>query len=101
MMAHVNARREVIVRELVAGQAPALDWDAAEREARHAAGLVAIFVGVPAALAAGAALVIFALTWLVLLAPVVAAVLSWVAWRYGRPDRLERKKSTRALGPTV
>ncbi|HET8542408.1 MAG TPA: hypothetical protein VFL83_21220 [Anaeromyxobacter sp.] len=57
----------------------------AEREARRAAAFVAAFVGVPAALAAGATIVLVAVTSLVLLAPVVAAVLTWVAWRYGRP----------------
>jgi membrane protein implicated in regulation of membrane protease activity len=66
--------------------APAADWVRAEREARHAAAFVAAFVGVPAAVAAGAALMIFALTALVLLAPLVAAVLTWIAWRYGRPE---------------
>lgn len=66
--------------------APLADWDAARREAQHAAVLVAAFVGVPAAVAAGAALFLFALVWLVLLAPVVAAVLTWVAWRYARPE---------------
>ncbi len=57
----------------------------AEREARRAAGFVAAFVGVPAAVAAGATLLLSALTVVVLLAPLVGAVLTWVAWRYGRP----------------
>ena len=65
--------------------APAADWERAEREARRAAAFVAVFVGVPAAVAAGAVLTLFALTSLVLLAPLVAVVLTWVAWRYGRP----------------
>lgn len=57
----------------------------AEREARRAAAFVATFVGVPAAIAAGATLLVPALTAIVLLGPVVAGVLTWVAWRYGRP----------------
>ena len=72
--------------EVAVAQAPVADWEHAEREARHAAGFVAMFVGVPAAVAAGTALLIFALTWLVLIAPLVAAVLTWMAWRYGRPE---------------
>jgi hypothetical protein len=60
---------------------------AVEREARHAAALVAAFVGIPAAVAAGTTIVLSALTAAVLLAPLVAVVLSWVAWRYGRADR--------------
>jgi hypothetical protein len=59
----------------------------AEREARRAAAFVAVFVGVPAIVAAGAMLVLFALTAVVLLGPVVAAALTWAAWRYGRPAR--------------
>ncbi|HEX9049196.1 MAG TPA: hypothetical protein VF841_01565 [Anaeromyxobacter sp.] len=58
---------------------------AAEREARRAAGFVAMFVGVPAAIAAGATIVLSALAAIVLLAPAVALVLTWIAWRYGRP----------------
>jgi len=75
-----------MVDELAIAQAPSAEWDRAEREARHAAALVATFVGVPAAVAAGTALVVFALAWLVLLGPLVAAVLTWTAWRYGRPE---------------
>jgi hypothetical protein len=71
---------------LAVARAPTADWDHAEREARHAAALVAMIVGVPAAIAAGAALLIFAFVWLVLLAPLVAAVLTWTVWRYGRPE---------------
>jgi heme/copper-type cytochrome/quinol oxidase subunit 2 len=56
------------------------------REARRAAMFVAAFVGVPAAVAAGATILLSALTAIVLLAPVVAGVLTWVAWRYGRED---------------
>jgi len=63
-----------------------LDLEDAEREARRAAAFVVMFVGVPAVIAAGAVFLLFALVWLVLLAPVVAAVLTWVAWRYGRPE---------------
>ncbi|GAO01186.1 hypothetical protein [Anaeromyxobacter sp. PSR-1] len=75
------------VERAVVLQAPAADWERAEREARQAAVYVAAFVGVPAVVAAGAALALFALTALVLLAPVVAGVLTWAAWRYGRPER--------------
>jgi hypothetical protein len=57
-----------------------------EREARRAAAFVAAFVGVPAAVAAGTTLLLSALTAMALLAPVVAGVLTWVAWRYGRPE---------------
>lgn len=71
---------------VVVAQVPAADWERAEHEARQAAGFVAAFVGVPAVVAAGAALAIFALTALVLLAPLVAGVLTWVAWRYARPE---------------
>jgi hypothetical protein len=56
----------------------------ARREAAQAAGFVAAFVGVPAFLAAGTVLFMFALTLVVLLAPVAALALTWVAWRYGR-----------------
>lgn len=75
-----------MVEQVMIAQAPAANWDRVEREARHAAAFVAMFVGVPAAVAAGAVLVLFALTWLVLLAPLVAAVLTWTVWRYGRPE---------------
>jgi membrane protein implicated in regulation of membrane protease activity len=76
----------MMVDEVVVARAPPADWERAEREARHAAAFVAAFVGVPAVVAAGAALLIFALTSLVLLAPLVAVVLTWAVWRYGRPD---------------
>ncbi len=56
----------------------------AERESRRAAGFVAMFVGVPAVVAAGTTIVLSALAAIVLLAPVIAGVLTWVAWRYGR-----------------
>ena len=68
-------------------QVVTVDWDAAEREGRRAAAFVGMFVGLPAAIAAGAALLMFALVWLVLLAPLVAGVLTWVAWRYAKPER--------------
>lgn len=76
----MEARQAVL--SLSPAEAAALE---AEREARRAAAFVAVFVGVPAAIAAGAAILLFALTTLVLLAPAVAGVLTWVAWRYGRP----------------
>lgn len=74
---------------------PTADWASADREARRAAALVAAFVGVPSAVAAGAVLAVFALAWLVLLAPVAAAVLTWVAWRYATPEP-PRGKAARA-----
>jgi hypothetical protein len=77
--------------------APAADWESAEREARQAAAFVAAFVGVPAVVAAGAALVVFALTALVLLAPLLAAVLTWVAWRYGKPERAPARVGSKEL----
>ncbi len=70
------------VLSLSPAEAAALE---AEREARRAAAVVAALVGGPAAVAAGATLLLSALTVVVLLAPVVGAVLTWVAWRYGRP----------------
>jgi hypothetical protein len=74
----------MMVEELAIAQAPAVDWGRPEREARRAAVFVALFVGVPAVVAAATALLIFALAWLVLLAPLIAAVLTWLAWRFGR-----------------
>jgi hypothetical protein len=75
-----------MVDQVAIAHAPTADWESAEREARSAAASVAMIVGVPAAVAAGTALVIFALAWFVLLAPLVATVLTWTAWRYGRPE---------------
>ena len=67
----------------VAAVAPAAGrW--VEREAAEAAIIVAGFVGVPAAIAAGAVLVLFVLNVVVLLAPVIAIALTWVAWRANR-----------------
>ena len=66
----------------------ALDAEAAwvaRREAAEAAALVAVFVGVPAAVAACAVIALFALTLVVLVAPLVAAVLTAVAWHGSRP----------------
>lgn len=65
------------------GLAPA--W-ANRRDAAEAAAIVAGVVGVPALIAAAAVLMLFAMTAVVLLAPVVAAVLTWVAWRCNRPE---------------
>jgi hypothetical protein len=81
----------MMVEALAVAQAPAVDWGRTEREAREAAAFVALFVGVPAVVAAGSVLVLFALAWFVLLAPLVAAMLTWMAWRYGRagPRRSE------------
>ncbi len=74
------ARQERFVT-LTPAQAASLE---AEREARHAAAFVAVFVGVPAAIAAGATIILSALTAIVLLAPVIAGILTWAVWRAGR-----------------
>jgi membrane protein implicated in regulation of membrane protease activity len=74
----------MMVEEVALAPAPAVDWSQPEREAREAAVAVALFVGTPAVVAAATALLVFALTWFVLFAPLVAAVLTWMAWRYGR-----------------
>ncbi len=55
-----------------------------EAQARQAAATVAGLVGVPAIVAAGAVLTLFVLTSLVLLAPLVAAVLTYAVWRCNR-----------------
>jgi hypothetical protein len=55
-----------------------------EREAAQAAAIVALVVGVPSIVATGAALTLFALTAVVLLAPLFAVVLTYVAWHYNR-----------------
>jgi hypothetical protein len=54
---------------------------AKQREAVKSAAIVGALVGVPAVIAAGAALALFVLTTFVLLAPLVAAGLIWIAWR--------------------
>jgi hypothetical protein len=54
------------------------------REALRAALAVACFVGAPALAAVGAALALFALSAVVLLAPLVAAALTWAAWHCNR-----------------
>ncbi len=64
--------------------APALSATA-EREAVRGAAFVAGCVLVPAVLAAGTVLTLFALTSAVLLAPAIAGVLTWTAWRYAHP----------------
>ncbi len=79
-MTFMEAQERVLI--LSPAQAAAVG---AEREARRAAVFVAAFVGVPAAVAAGTTILLSALTAIVLLAPLIAAVLTWVAWRYGRP----------------
>ena len=65
---------------------PAAPAWANRRDAAEAAAIVAGVVGVPALIAAAAVLMLFAMTAVVLLAPVVAAVLTWVAWKYNRPE---------------
>jgi hypothetical protein len=72
---------------LPGGQGPAAPAWATRRDAAEAAAIVAGVVGVPALVAAGAVLMLFAMTAVVLLAPLVAAVLTWVAWRCNRPPR--------------
>ncbi len=66
---------------------PAAPAWATRRDAAEAAAIVAGVVGVPALVAAGAVLMLFAMTAVVLLAPLVAAVLTWVVWRCNRPPR--------------
>jgi len=53
-------------------------------EAVRAAAVVAWLVGVPALVAAATALTLFALTFFVLLAPLIAAGFTWGAWRCDR-----------------
>jgi hypothetical protein len=78
--------------------APALPtWDA-EGEAIRAAGFVAAFVAVPAVVAASVVLLLFALTWLVLVAPIVAIVLTWAVWRSNRLPAGERREAGVAAG---
>jgi uncharacterized membrane protein YdbT with pleckstrin-like domain len=84
MMRAERRRPGMMVEELAIAQTPAVDWGRPEREARRAAAFVALFVGVLAVVAAATALLIFALAWLVLLGPLIAGVLTWLAWRYGR-----------------
>jgi hypothetical protein len=67
----------VIVRAL-APAAPC-SW-ALQPEAGRAAAVVLGFVGVPALVAAGAAVAVFAITAAVLLAPLAAVGLAWLAW---------------------
>ena len=67
---------------------PAAPAWATRRDALEAAAIVAGVVGVPALVAAGAVLMLFAMTAVVLLAPLLAAVLTWVVWRCNRrPSR--------------
>jgi membrane protein implicated in regulation of membrane protease activity len=70
-------------KELVVAAPVATFWQA-ERDAIEAAVFVAVFVGAPAVVAVGAVLFMFALTWLVLVAPLVALALTWAAWRSNR-----------------
>lgn len=59
------------------------EW-ATQREAGAAAAFVAAVVGLPALVAAGAVVTTVALTSVVLLAPLIAVVLVFVAWRFNR-----------------
>jgi len=54
------------------------------REAVRAALTVACFVGMPALAAVGAVIALFALSAAVLVAPLVAAALTWTAWHCNR-----------------
>ena len=60
-----------------------LPWPT-RREAIRAALAVAFFVGAPAIAAAGVVLALFALSAVVLLAPLVAIALTWAAWHCNR-----------------
>jgi membrane protein implicated in regulation of membrane protease activity len=75
-------------KELVVAAPVASSWQG-ERDAIEAAAFVAAFVGAPAVAAVAAVLFMFALTWLVFLAPLVALALTWAAWRSNRPARGE------------
>lgn len=63
--------------------APPLAWPT-RRDAVRAAATVACVVGLPAVVAAGAVLLLFALSAAVLVAPLVAAALTWAAWHVSR-----------------
>ena len=84
----MNANETVHAATVGAIALPAPSGWAAEREAAKAAAIVAGLVGVPAVVAAGAVLVLFALTAVVLLAPLVAVLLTWLAWRCNRREAL-------------
>lgn len=64
------------------------------REALRAALAVACFVGAPALAAVGAAVALFALSAVVLLAPLVAAALTWAAWHCNRAGGSEQGART-------
>jgi hypothetical protein len=69
----------VWMAKAVAPAAPR-SW-ATQREAGAAAAIIAGAVGVPALIAVGTVVTTFVLTSAVLLAPLVAFALAWVAWR--------------------
>jgi hypothetical protein len=64
-----------------------LEWAAARRDARRAAAFVVGLVCMPAIVAALTALLLFALTAFVLLAPVTAVAVTWLVWQGSRPPR--------------
>ena len=64
------------------------DW-ATEREAGRAAVIVAAVVGIPAVVAVGAVLTVFVMTSAVLLAPLLAVGLAWIAWRSNARSRAQ------------
>ena len=64
----------------------AIPWPT-RREATRAVVAVACFVGVPAIAAVGAVVALFALSAAVLVAPMIAAALTWAAWHCNRAPR--------------
>lgn len=72
----------LITARAVAPAAPR-EW-ATQREAGASAAFVAGVVGIPAFVAVGTVAATFALTAAVLLAPLLAVGLAWIAWRYNR-----------------
>ena len=71
------------------------DW-ATEREAGRAAVIVAAVVGVPVAIAVGAVFTVFVVTSAVVLAPLLAVGLAWIAWRSNARGVADER--TRAAG---
>ncbi len=70
------------------------------REAIRAAAAVACFVGLPALVAVGAVLALFALSAAVLVAPLVAAALTWAAWHSNRVPAQRRAGTGLPSGAT-
>jgi preprotein translocase subunit SecE len=94
-------RNEPVVAIAVeAPEAPvAIEWPT-RREATRAVAAVACFVGVPALAAVGAVVALFALSAAVLVAPLVAAALTWAAWHCNRaPSGGAGAKTSEVSGP--